>query len=72
VNTLRSWSIHEADVPVHGDQKSNISTGETETKCAFLTAVYQQPVVEEHGARADLGQVGRNTETTNQEGLCCR
>jgi len=66
------WSTTEPDIPGHEDQ-SSISTGDTETTSAFLDAVYQQPVVgEEHGAGAGLCPVGRNTETTNQEGLCCR
>jgi len=42
---------------------------------AYLTAVYQQPEVgEEHDARARLGPLCRNTESSKHgyvEGLCC-
>jgi len=70
------WSTIDAGLPVHGDQKSNPSTEDAETTTAYLTAVYQQPIVgEEHDATACLGPVGRNSETSNDgyvEGLCCR
>ena len=72
---MPSWSTTEADIPVHGDQDSNTSTDNTDTS-AYLTAVYQQPVVgEEHGATSGWGPLGRNTDNTNHEyveGLCCR
>jgi len=67
------WSITGSGLPVHKDQESNPSTDDAET--AYLTAVYQQPVVgEEHDAPAGLGPVGRNPETTKHgyvEGLRC-
>ena len=75
--TMYRQKIPEAILPGHGDYVQNTSTDDTETTSAYLTAVYQQPVVgEEHGATASLCPVGRNTETTNrreyEEGLCCR
>jgi len=70
------WSTTGSGLLVHGDQESDPSMDDAETTSAYLTAVYQQPVVgEELGAPAGLGPVGRNPETTNHgyvEGLCCR
>ena len=70
------WSSTDAALPLHEDQESNLPTDDAEMTSAYLTAVYQQPVVgEELGAPAGLGPVGRNPETTNHgyvEGLCCR
>jgi len=59
------WSITGSGLPVHEDQESNPSMDDAETTSAYLTAVYQQPIVgEEHDATACLGPVGRNPETT--------
>jgi len=70
------WSANESGLRVHGDQISNPPTDDAETTSAYLTAVYQQPVVgEERGVPAGLGPVGRNPETTKHgyvEGLSCR
>jgi len=50
------------------------TTNDAEATSAYLTAVYQQPVVgEERDATASLGPVGRYPETTKHgyvEGLC--
>ena len=65
-------SSTETGLLVHGDQESETSTNDTQTTSAYLTAVYHQPVGEEHGATACLGPVGRITETTKHgyvEGL---
>jgi len=70
------WSSTDARLRVHEHQESYPSTDDARTASAYLTAVYQQPVVgEEIGATAGLGPVGRNPEATNDgyvEGLCCR
>jgi len=74
-NTTNGQNTTEATLLGFGDHVyvRNTSTDNTDTKSAYLTAVFQHPVVgEERGARAGLGSPGRNTATTNQEGLCCR
>jgi len=69
------WSTTGVRLPVHGDQESNPTTDDAEKTSAYLTAVYQQPVLgEKCGAPAGLGPVGRNPETTKHgyvEGLYC-
>ena len=76
MNTRPSWSTHEADIPVHGDQESDTMTDDTDTTSAYLTAVYQQPVVgDKHDMTVGLGPHDTNTETSKHgyvEGLCCR
>ena len=53
------WSTNGACFPVHVDQESDPSMDNAETTSAYLTAVYQQPIVgEEHDATAGLGPVG--------------
>jgi len=69
------WSTHGARFPVQVDRESNPSMDDAETTSAYLTAVYQQPVVgEERIAPAGFGPVGRNPESTKHgyvEGLGC-
>jgi len=73
---MPGWSTTGSGLPVREDQESNPSTDDAETASAYLTAVYQQPVVgEERGVTAGLGPVGRNPEISNDgcvEGFCCR
>ena len=75
MNTLRSWSTHEVDIPVHGDQESDTITDDKDTTLAYLTAVYQQPVVGgKNDATAGFDPLGSNTELSKHgyvEGLCC-
>jgi len=70
------WSSTDAALPLHEDQESNPSMDDAETTPAYLTAVYQQPVVgEECDAPVGLGPVCRNPESTKHvyaEGLWCR
>jgi len=74
-NTMGGQNTTEVMLPSRGDHVPHTSTDDTETTSAYLTAVYQLPVEEEHSATASLGPLGKNTETKKHEyvkGLCCR